>query len=267
MPIASLNGANIYYECQFPGRSSGNESALPGSWPVMVLAHGVGGNHAIWFNQIDPFSQTHQVITFDHRGFGNSTDPQQLGRSAYADDLIALLGHLEIERAALVGQSMGGGTCIGVAAKAPHRITALVLADTLHGIALPKNASDIMRKAQAATAELGQIERVLGKRTRLEQPTKATLYRQLNSFNTTDRRNLKGAYPQLLTPHELGALGIPILFIAGEDDVLFPVPAIREVQSQVTGSEWVEMVGVGHSAFYEDPVTFNQHVLEFLHRH
>ncbi len=262
MPIATLNEAGIYYQVHAPVSASGNSDGIN----TIVLAHGVGGNHAIWFNQIDPFCQTYQVITFDHRGFGNSTDPQQRGRSAYADDLIALLDHLEIERAALVGQSMGGGTCIGVAAKAPQRITALVLADTLHGIALPEKANDIMRQAQAATAGLGQIERVLGKRTRLEEPNKATLYQQLNSFNATDRHNLKGAYPQLLTPPELGALGIPILFIAGEDDVLFPVSAIREVQSQVSCSEWVEMVGVGHSAFYEDPATFNQHVLEFLHR-
>jgi len=262
MPKASLNGAEIYFESHSPDIRS-DHSSKP---PTVVLAHGVGGNHAIWFNQIESFRQTHRVITFDHRGFGNSTDPDQLGRTAHADDLLALLDYLGIDRTALVGQSMGGGTCIGLVAQAPERVTALVLADTLHGIRLPPRATEIMQAAQAATADLDQIERVLGSRTRNEDPAKATLYRQLNSFNATDRRNLKGAYPRLLSPEELAALNIPILFIAGEDDVLFPVTAIREVQSKTRGSEYIEVNGVGHSAFYEDPSAFNQVVMEFLQR-
>ena len=270
MPKVTLNGAGIYYEVHLPDAENSSASrethVPPTDLPTLVLAHGVGGNHAIWFNQLGPFSESHRVITFDHRGFGNSSDPQQLGRSAYAADLIALLDFLEVGTTALLGQSMGGGTCIGVVAQAPERVSALIMADTLHAIVLPPLAEEIMRAAQAATADLGQIERVLGIRTRLEEPAKATLYRQLNSFNATDRRNLKGAYPRLLTPGELGALNIPILFIAGEDDVLFPVTAIREVQSKIRGSEYIGMPGVGHSAFYEDPATFNQHVLQFLHR-
>jgi pimeloyl-ACP methyl ester carboxylesterase len=270
MPKVTLNGAEIYYEVHLhDGKRSTarlDARAYPADLPTLVLAHGVGGNHAIWFNQLGPFSESHRVVTFDHRGFGNSSDPQDLGRTGYADDLIALLDFLEVDTTALLGQSMGGGTCIGVVAKAPERVSALILADTLHAIVLPPLANEIMRAAQAATADLGQIERVLGSRTRLKEPVKATLYRQLNSFNATDRRNLKGAYPQLLTPEELGALETPILFIAGGEDVLFPVTAIREVQSRIKGAEFIEMDGVGHSAFYEDPATFNQHVLEFLNR-
>jgi len=260
MPYASLNGANLYYELH---EAVGTVGPAEGSPPV-VLAHGVGGNHAIWFQQLDALRLSHRVITFDHRGFGNSSDPQGLGRSAHAQDLLALLDHLEIERTALIGQSMGGGTCVGVIALAAERVSALVLADTLHGINLPTKAANIIQQAQAANANLGQIERVLGSKTREREPTKATLYRQINSFNATDRRNLQGAYPRLLAPEELAATGIHILFIAGEEDILFPVNAIREVQARVAGSKWVEMKGVGHSAFYEDPKNFNRHVVEFL---
>lgn len=260
MPEVSLNGAELYYEIHEANQARQHA----GKPPAVVLAHGVGGNHAIWFQQIDAFRQFHRVITFDHRGFGNSSDPQGSGRSAHAQDLLALLDYLDIERTALVGQSMGGGTCIGVVAQAAERVSALVLADTLHGIRLPARAAEIMQQAKAATANLGQIERVLGSNTRHKDPAKATLYRQINSFNATDRRNLQGSYPKLLSPEELAATGIPILFIAGEDDVLFPVTAIQDVQASVSGSKWIEMKGVGHSAFYEDPESFNRHVLEFL---
>lgn len=260
MPYVSLNGAELYYELHEP-EGAGSLAANPSA---VVLAHGVGGNHAIWFQQIDALRQSHRVITFDHRGFGNSPDPQGLGRSAHAQDLLALLDHLEIERTALVGQSMGGGTCVGLVAIAAKRLSALVLADTLHGINLPSPAEKIIRQAQEACADLGQIERVLGHRTRQREPVKATLYRQINSFNATNRHNLQGAYPQLLRPEELAASGIPILFIAGEDDIMFPVAAIRDVHARVAGSKYIEMTGAGHSAFFEDPQNFNQHVLEFL---
>jgi pimeloyl-ACP methyl ester carboxylesterase len=262
MPIERLNGADIYYE----EYGSQNPSTDPEHRPALVLAHGVGGNHAIWFNQLDTFSRSHRVVTFDHRGFGNSSDPQGLGRSAHALDLLALLDHLDIQKAALVGQSMGGGTCIGLTALAPERVAALVMADSLHAIQLPGEARATMHKAQEATAMLSQIERVLGKRMRQEEAAKATLYSQINSFNATNRHTLKGKYPRLVSPKELGESGVPILFIAGEEDVLFPVSAIRAVQGQVKGSEYREIPGVGHSAFYEDPASFNRLVLEFLHK-
>jgi len=262
MPHVNLNGAELYYEDYKPDATDGDVERPP----AVVLAHGVGGNHAIWFQQIDALRQTHRVVTFDHRGFGNSSDPQALGRSAHAQDLLGLLDHLNIEQTALIGQSMGGGTCVGLVALAAQRVSSLVLADTLHGIRLPARASEIMQQAQATSSNLGQIERVLGRRTREEAPAKATLYRQINSFNATDRRNLQGDYPQLLGPEELAATGIPILFIAGEDDILFPVAAIRDVQARVKGSKWIKMKGVCHSAFYEDPENFNRHVQAFLDR-
>ena len=254
MPYLAVAGAELYYESH-------------GSGPAIVLAHGVGGNHAIWFNQVAEFSRTHRVITFDHRGFGNSTDADGLGRSAYSDDLATLLDHLEVRRVSLVGQSMGGGTCIGFAHCQPHRVSAMVLADTLHGLVLPGEAAALLDEAERQTRDLGQIERVLGARTRESEPAKAVLYRQINSFNATDRHSLKGSYRHTLTPEELGALRVPVLFIAGVDDVVFPVAAIRAVQARVSGSEWVEVADAGHSAFYEQPESFNRRVLEFIDRH
>ena len=253
MPKLTTNGIELYYQ-------------VFGEGPVIVFAHGVGGNHAIWFHQVCRFRQTHRVVTFDHRGFGMSTDPQRLGRSAYSDDLAALLDHLEVKSCALVAQSMGGGTCVGYASQYPQRVDALVLADTLYGMVLPADVEPIMVKAKAATEDLGQIERVLGTRARESNPSLAELYRQINSFNATDRHSLQGEYAHQLSCSELESLGIPVLFIAGEHDVLFPPEAIRMVQKRVSGSEWVELAGAGHSAFLEQPENFNNHVADFLLR-
>ena len=114
------------------------------------------------------------------------------------------------------------------------------------------------------TKDLNQIERVLGAKCRAEYPTAEILYGQLNSFNAKNRHNLKGEYPRLVTTDDLGKLGFMTMFIAGQDDVLFPSTAIEKTQENVANSFYVEVVGAGHSAFFEKPVEFNDSVLSFL---
>ena len=85
-----------------------------GEGPSVVFAHGLGGNHASWFQQVPFFARSYQVVTFDHRGFGNSRDVAGgADRPRFVEDLKDLLDHLDITKAALVGQSMGGATCAG----------------------------------------------------------------------------------------------------------------------------------------------------------
>ena len=87
-----------------------------GDGPALVLAHGMGGNHASWFNQVPFFSRWFKVITFDHRGFGNSGDLEGgADRSRFPDDLKDLFDQLGIAKAILVAQSMSGGTCAAFA--------------------------------------------------------------------------------------------------------------------------------------------------------
>ena len=61
MPKASVNGIELYYESH-------------GEGPTIVFAHGVGGNHLVWWQQVAHFSRNFRCITFDHRGFGQSAE-------------------------------------------------------------------------------------------------------------------------------------------------------------------------------------------------
>ena len=82
----------------------------------LVLSHGLGGNHAVWTHQATHFARDRTVVLWDHRGFGRSTDhADRTGPSVAAADLLVILDHLGIERADLVGQSMGGWTSLGAA--------------------------------------------------------------------------------------------------------------------------------------------------------
>jgi len=242
----AVDGAALYWEAH-------------GEGPPIVLAHGVGGNHAIWFRQIGPLSRANRVIAFDHRGFGRSIDHDGRGRAAFAEDLRALLDHLGVDRALLVGQSMGAGTCVDFACRWPERVAALAVADSLHAIAEPDEVRPLMDAARAATRDLGQIERVLGTKAREADPTLAVLYAAINSFNATDRHSLAGAFPAY-PPEQIGGR-FPGLFLAGGEDVLFPIEAIRRVQARVPGSFLVEMIDAGHSAFLERATEFNDTIL------
>lgn len=243
----TLAGADIYWQAH-------------GEGPAVVLAHGIGGNHAIWYRQLGALARANRVILFDHRGFGRSRDHDGRGRDAFVEDLTALLDHLGEKKVALVGQSMGAGTCIGFAHRAPERVAALAICDSLHGIIESAPVKAIMDDARAKTATLGQIERVLGTHAASEL---AALYTQIASFNHADRHSLAGRFVAKAAA-DLGGKGFPILFLCGSEDRLFPIEAVRLVQAEVAGSFLVEVGEAGHSAFLEKPEQVNDTILSLL---
>ena len=132
MPYASVNGIELYYESH-------------GEGPAILFAHGAGGNHLSWWQQVPYFSGQYRCITFDHRAFGMSGDTTGAGRSSFAQDAIALLDHLGLERVFVVAHSMGGRTAAGLVRNAGNRLRALVLSGTLGG-AVDEQTEAIMRE-------------------------------------------------------------------------------------------------------------------------
>lgn len=235
-----------------------------GEGPAIVFAHGVAGNHASWFQQVPVFSKSYRVVTFDHRGFGRSADSDGKGRAGFVDDLKEMLDELAIEKACLVGQSMGGGTVVGFAGRYPERVSALVVADSLFGIELPDTIQAGFDEAKAKAAGLDQLARVVGAAFPESEPEKTCLYQALASFNATSRSNLPGEWGRLYSPGELQKLGIPILFVVGEGDPLVPPELVHELSSMIAGSFVAEISGAGHSPYFEKPTEFNDSLLSFL---
>ena len=246
--------ASIYYE-------------VHGDGTALVLAHGMGGNHASWFNQVPFFSRWFKVVTFDHRGFGNSRDLEGgADRSRFADDLKDLFDELGIANAVLVAQSMGGGTCASFAVRHPEKVSALVLADTLVGLTIPESLGPRMDAVRSATSGLPQLDRVLSKEFREREPVSTHLYTQLNSFNGRARESLRGGLPGL-SVDQLAANRIPILFLVGSKDILFPPDLVKAVHQLIPNSEYREIADSGHSVYFEKPREFNEAILEFLKVH
>ena len=252
-------GEQIYYE------SAGAGDAL-------VLSHGLGGNHAIWYQQVAAFAPAYRVITWDQRGFGRSTDiAKQSGPAAAVEDLKAVLDHLQIDRAHLVGQSMGGWSVAGFALKYPDRVRSLVLADTLGGIFTPEASKHydayIRQVATSPTPDQMPFIRhpALGDALGTRDPAKALLYRAIGSVAAPAPAGMGLKLRQTAYPLEqIRAMNVPTLFVVGDVDPIFPPAVIRSVAAEVRGARVVELPGAGHSPYFETPEAWNDAVRDFL---
>ena len=93
---------------------------VTGSGPPIVFAHGLGGNHLSWWQQVAHFARTHTCVVFAHRGFTpSSAVPGATAPDSYVDDLAALISELGVDQVTLVAQSMGGWSCLGFALREP----------------------------------------------------------------------------------------------------------------------------------------------------
>jgi len=259
MPSASVNGIQLYYEVH--GRPIGSAEAV-------VFAHGAGGSHLSWWQQVPHFASRFTCITFDHRGYGQSADlPDGPGGAAYVDDLRALLDHLGVDRANLVAQSMGGWTCLGFALRYPERVRRLVMADT-HGGLQSDAISAAFARGSAIQPELpADVHPAAGPRMATEQPALAFLYAQLDALNRPrTQQELLAILAAAGSPSwdEAAKLSLPVLFIAGDEDMVIPPGVIDAAAACIPGARVERVPAAGHSVYFERPDRFNALVAEFL---
>jgi pimeloyl-ACP methyl ester carboxylesterase len=245
-----------------------------GAGETVVLSHGGGGNHAIWYQQVPVLAQEYRVVTWDQRGFGRSSDQnRQSGPATAVEDLRALLDHLDVDRAHLVGQSMGGWAVMGFALKYPERVRSLILADTLAGIMTPEAAEwydadppqGVTRPEQLPITRHPALSDALGDR----DPEKAFLYRQIGSAAPagvdTELRQSRLRQTRYAI-EEVRSLRMPVLFLVGEHDSTFPPAMIGSIARECTGAQLKELPGAGHSPYFETPDAWNAAVMDFLDR-
>jgi 3-oxoadipate enol-lactonase len=242
MPFLERDGARLYYETH-------------GTGPALVFAHGLGGGHLSWWQQVPHFRDRFTCVVFDHRGFGLSTEsPGKPGPDAYVDDLAALIDHLKLPDVRLVAQSMGGWTCLGYALRHPDRVKALVMAATTGTLSDPETLA-IFKAHGAAQPEKGLFERGIhpaaGEQMAQEDLDKTAIRKKLIAMRTTPRATI-------------AQLRARLLCVVGEEDVVIPPAAIAVLASIVPGARLARVPAAGHSVYFERPQAFNRLVDEFL---
>jgi len=249
------NGAEIHYE-------------VFGKGPAIVFAHGLGGNHLSWWQQVAHFAPTHTCVVFAHRGFPpSSAVPGKTAPDAYADDLSALIQELDFQNVALVAQSMGGWTCLDYALREPKRVRALVMASTSGTLDFGQlgNAEidEWIRQSPGKLKELQSrgIHPAGGERMAKEQPALAQLYGQISELASASFRDeVRGRIRQLRTqsPKRLEQLPMPVLFVTGDEDWVFPPAAGPALARFAAKGSAVRVPAAGHSVYFERAGKFNE---------
>ena len=239
---------------------------------AVVFSHGLGGNRVIWFQQVPEFARHYHVINWDQRGFGRSSATAgELGPGPAARDLSVILDYLQVDRAHLIGQSMGGWTSMGFAVQHPDRVRSLLLADSIAGVytpAIKKHYAGFVGRESTKGADgvlaIGQHS-AIGDKLRQQDMIRAFLFEQIGAPAHETVRAVRELLLDTEYAHEiLQTLTFPVLFIVGSEDLAFPPEIIREAAAQVPGSQVVEIPETAHSPYFEAPNEWNEVVFQFL---
>ncbi len=256
VPFLHRDGCDLYYE-------------VTGHGPPIVFAHGLGGNHLSWWQQVPHFRDRYTCVTFAHRGFAPSTEASDgPGPAAFVDDLAALIAHLDLADVRLVAQSMGGWTCLDYALRHPERVRALVMAATVGSVA-HQEIDHLLTAAGATQAALFArgIHPAAGERMARERPALHYLYTEISdlSIGLDKERLRRDLYALRTTPaHAVAALRMPVLCISGEEDVVIPTGAVALLAEIIPGAMMVRVPESGHSVYFERPDVFNRLADDFF---
>jgi 3-oxoadipate enol-lactonase len=252
VPFLAINDIELYYE-------------VHGSGPPLLFAHGQGGNHLSWWQQVQFFAKHYTCITFDHRAFGRSHDVNSKGRSSFGADAIGLLHHLGVDDIRVVAHSMGGRTGVALALRSDIPVRALVISGNNAG-AVDEAVRERQLQAAAARGGKGLGAFSVAPAFRREQPELTFLLNAIGRLNPPRPSDFLALAPGVRgsRAEALTASAIPILFLVGEMDEITPADMIEMCHKLVPGSRYHVVAGAGHSAYWAKPGEFNEAVLGFL---
>jgi len=251
--IAAIPGARVWYE------------DTGGSGPAVVLLHARTGAAAMWQRQLAAFSAAgYRCIAYDRRQSGRTEVAPGAAEALPADDLLALVDRLGVERFHLLGTAAGGIVALDFALSHPQRVRSLVFANSVGSAEIKQDQEYISAAAQRRPPdELPPEERELGAWYRSHDPAGVRQWLEMGK----ETRAKQPPFPRTrnrITLARLAELKMPALLITGDIDPYTP-PAVLEVfHRRIPHATALVIPNSGHSAFWEQPERFNGAVLDFL---
>jgi len=260
MPFATAaDGARLYFE-------------VSGSGEPLILISGQSNDHRAWKFVCGDLAARYQVILYDHRGTGSSDKPEAPGYSTrgFAADTIAILDHLQIERAHAYGISMGGRVCQWLGIDYPQRVGALII-----GCSTPGNAHGVRRSPHVdALMKVADPQRMLD--LLVSAPWARLNQEFLVELAAAGMRHPVPAYAKKLhyrasEAHDawdlLHGIRAPTLLLHGSEDLVnLPVNS-RLLAQRIPGAQLQILEGARHGYLWEFRGQANRMVLEFLGQH
>ncbi|WP_347452698.1 3-oxoadipate enol-lactonase [Acinetobacter sp. ANC 7454] len=257
MPTFTSNDAQINYQ------TFGDASK-----PALVFSNSLGTKYSMWQPQIEHFQQDYYVICYDTRGHGASSAPQgpysleQLGQ-----DIVNLLDHLNIAKAAFCGISMGGLTGQWLAIHKPERFSQVIVCNTAAKIGQEQAWQD--RAALVREQGLAPIAATAASRwftdpfIQSNPAVVAELSNDLGAGSPEGYANCCEALAKADVREQLSSIQIPVLIIAGQQDPVTTVADGQFMQQRIANSKLFE-INASHISNIEQPEAFNQAVQTFL---
>jgi pimeloyl-ACP methyl ester carboxylesterase len=257
--------------------------------PPVLLLHGGGYDSASlsYKQSVGPFSQYYRVFAPDWPGYGDSDKPKmRYTTEYYVDFLSQLMDALGLEKASLVGISMGGAISLGFSLQSPQRVEKLVLVDS-HGLGneVPgRKISYVMVRLPLLNklmwAILGRSRRMMkwSLRTVFHDPQAVTSSLVDEVFQEAKKPGVGDAWRSWQRSEigwsslhtnfvdKLYTLAVPTLILHGAEDTYVPVSWARRAHTLIKDSELCIFPQCGHWLTREKPTEFNHVALEFLAR-
>jgi len=256
---------------------------VKGEGEPLILIHGYGAGMWVWERQIDILSRFYRVYALDLIGHGFSDRPKMDYKpETYIQFLKDFMDRLRIEKANLIGNSMGGGIAWAMAIFFPERVNRLILIDTV-----PSNVFNQVRndsfKTLIAIKDIPLLPYLVisgRNKNSIKQILRECIYdTQLITPELLDRQyqlskmkgmtwvlysTLKNADEAKKLKDSLSQVHHPTLLIWGERDLVFPPSVGKDLHRAIKGSKFQTIKGSGHIPMWENPEEVNQTILRFL---
>lgn len=244
-----------------------------GAGPAIVLGHSFLCSGEMWRQQVPRLAESRRVINIDFRGHGNSGAVRQpFTLYDLVNDVVAVLDHLEIDRAVWAGLSIGGMVALRAAIRAPERVSALILLDTDAG-SEPKLAATKYRAMGWGAGLLGMrpflpavVPRMFGATTRRERPDLVGEWKE--HFGAVDVPSMRYTLGALMGRDSildrLPQIDVPTLVIVGEEDAALPQRCSNAIAAGIAQARYRSLPRCGHLSALEHPETVTEWMLDFL---
>lgn len=241
-----------------------------GKGKPLILIHAFPTDQRLWGPQQEGLKMYFRVITLDLWGFGESSavnsDGNAVSMTEYADEVKTLMDHLNIDKATLVGESMGGYIALAFLGKYPNQLDGLVLANTQSiadseetKAAREKIAIDILEHGTEGFIN-GFMMKALS--TEVAEETKALLYHIMSLQKPTAMASaLRGMALRHDSSELLQATALPILIITGGDDKVISPQQSRKMHILAKNSQLIEFPRTGHLSNLEQAQPWNEAII------
>lgn len=246
---------------------------LAGQGPLLLLMHGIGGNRSNWRAQLPAFAPHFSCAAWDARGYGASDDYDgPLAFDDFVADVLRVLDHFGVERAHLLGLSMGGRIAMRTALLHPGRVATLTLVDTHEGFEAftpeqrqafvdSRRAPLLAGKAPADIAD-AVARSLVGPNARPEH-----LQQLVDSIAALHKesyiKSLQATVDQVVLG-DISQITAPAHFIVGAEDRLTPVAMHHEMAAKMGGAPVSVLPEAGHLSNIENAEAFNGAALQWL---